>query len=644
MDDGELFPPSPQSGTFLDQYLLQETHIDHQLQLKDFENSLCWQEIIKSDDKLNNIEKLPLEDFEAEMKTFEDNFDSVDGKGLLGSRITDPDGYFRRRELERIKQTTALAREILEEVLEKCSLQIKIGFLLDEIIEDALKAVLRKHSVTSVSPLESSDPSDVLTPQTDGSDREDSLGLFVRFSSQASQEDMFSSQASSLGEQWPEVGERRKSPEPHMQSCGDQREDVTKGRFGQLVPYTPSSGESTDTSDVEQGDSRICDVTSQTEQEEEGGDTFDMVRLPEEHFSLLPTELQDESIQFCVKAKQMNIKVQRLSASDDSFQTVSSGELSSQESVLTKAGDSKENKFSIEIPVDMCLEEINETKTETTSMSDENTEELDLPRRICQRYEFLPNHTEDFVKDSVVQELGFKPVTTFVMKRKKMKSGRSAGLVKRKVTPMKYVLIQNWLIENEDFVVLLEKSKELLINRLPDTRLAAHILVGPVTGIFLVNDLRHVSLADIYSCCSPSLTELWLLSLGSYEVYMQCTGFSYEKASQKGDGGCRVFALRLNDDIESIAKWVIQLARRQRHEEILPHLREGTSRHETMMGIFPSLNPLSAKVILSKVTFLDFLRLSSSELSSQFPWLPESSIRSIQQVVSVRFKSERGRW
>ena len=53
-----------------------------------------------------------------------------------------------------------------------------------------------------------------------------------------------------------------------------------------------------------------------------------------------------------------------------------------------------------------------------------------------------------------------------------------------------------------------------------------------------------------------------------------------------------------------------------------------------------------AKVILSKVTFLDFLRLtsSSSELSSQFPWLPESSIRSIQQVVSVRFKSERGRW
>ena len=230
----------------------------------------------------------------------------------------------------------------------------------------------------------------------------------------------------------------------------------------------------------------------------------------------------------------------------------------------------------------------------------------------------------------------------------KSSSANSKVKPKPKEIPLKYILIQNWLIENEEFVVQLEKSKELIIHDMPDQKMGAHILVGPMTGIFLLSahDLNQRSVRDIYRECSRSLRELWLLCIGSYEVYMQCTGLSYEAAGREDQSGCRVFPLLLNDNIESIAHWVIQLAKKQRYEEIKPHLRDGSTRHEVMLvKMFPCLNSLSAKHILSKMKFLDFLRLHSyEELSGHFPWLSQAAVRSIQHLRSVRLSGSGARW
>ena len=214
--------------------------------------------------------------------------------------------------------------------------------------------------------------------------------------------------------------------------------------------------------------------------------------------------------------------------------------------------------------------------------------ELDVPRRICQRFRFIPDQEEETESDRAWGDMVYKPVTSFVLRKKKKKVVKrsSAGRkVKPKETLPKYILIQKWLFENEEFVIHLEKSKELILQVVPDQEMMAHVLVGPMTGIFMLsaNSLNKVSIRDIYRESSRSLRELWILCLGSYDVYMQCTGISYEAAGRGDQSGCRVFPLLLNDNVESIAHWVIQLSRKQRSEEIHPRLRGGRTRHEVML-------------------------------------------------------------
>ena len=670
LDEGEMFPPPQQPETFLDEYL--KSHQDTQLpQRAEFEKS-PWEEILRAG--VQPGKEWPPVDLRTELRKFEKSFKTVDSRGLLSSRVADPDGYLLRKEQERIKQTETIARSIVEDVLEMFSLHLMVESLLAEIIEEALTTVPENQILESLSSPEEvgvvghvlkvasqTSQEDMFPSQLSQEDmfksqlsqedmfksqlsQEDMFNSQLAqedlFSSQLSQEDMFNSQLSqedmfTSSQISPAEGERFKknsSPVVRMTERGDGGADVVQ-KVGPLVPYTPSPGESSNSSELEE-DGRVSPKSP--------GNPFDAVKcLPEENFTLLPIELQEESIQFCVKARQMNVKVQRLSASNDSFQTVSSGD-PSQESVMTSDGD-RDQKDSIS-PIQILVEECSKAeqmvrRSEETPVQDKKTEVVPPPRRICQRYEFLPDHTEDFVADRVIEDLGYRPVTSFVMKENKTSSSNSA--IKAKKKQLKYILIQNWLIENEEFVVQLEKSKELLLSCVPDEPRMAHILVGPVTGIYLVSptDLSRDSLNQIFSSCSQSLTELWLLSIGSYEVYMQCVAFAYEKAGQKKSSSCKVFALLVNEEIESVAQWVIQLASKQSYEKVVPHLREATSRHETMLRIFPCLNTLSAKIILSKVSFLDFLRLSSSELSSHFPWLSEASLRCIKRVASLRFRS-----
>ena len=649
-----MFPPPQQPETFLDEYL--QSHPDPQLpQRAEFEKS-PWEEILRAG--VQPGKEWPPVDLGSELRKFENNLKTVDRRGLLISRVTDPDGYLLRKEQERIKHTETIARSIVEDVLEMFSLHLMVQSLLAEIIEEALTTVPENQILESLSsPEEAGNKGHVLSVASQPSQEDmfpSQLSQKDMFPSQLSQKDMFSSQlsqevlsssqlsqedmftSSQISQISPAERERSKtsvkdsSPVVPMTERGDGGAGVVQ-EVGPLVPYTPSPGESSNSSELEE-DRRASPKSPEN--------VLDVVkRLPEENFTLLPIELQEESIQFCVKARQMNLKVQRLSASDDSFQTVSSGD-PSQESVVTSGGD-RDQKDSIS-PIEILVEECSKAeqmvrRSEETPVQDKKTEVDPPPRRICQRYEFLPDHTEDFVADRVVEDLGYRPVTSFVMKKNKTTSSAT----KAKPKPLKYILIQNWLIENEEFVVQLEKSKELLLSSVPDEPRMAHILVGPVTGIYLVSstDTSQDNLNQIFSSCSQSLTELWLLSIGSYEVYMQCVAFAYEKAGQQDSSSCKVFALLLNDEIESVAQWVIQLASRQSYEKVAPHLREATSRHETMLRIFPCLNTLSAKIILSKVSFLDFLRLSSSELSSHFPWLSEASLRCIQRVASLRFRS-----
>ena len=86
------------------------------------------------------------------------------------------------------------------------------------------------------------------------------------------------------------------------------------------------------------------------------------------------------------------------------------------------------------------------------------------------------------------------------------------------------------------------------------------------------------------------------------------------------------------------------VSRKQRYEEIRPHLRDGSTTHEVMLvKMFPCLNSLSAKHILSKMKLMDFLRLhSAEELSGHFPWLSQTAVRSIQHVRSARLSSAGG--
>ena len=63
------------------------------------------------------------------------------------------------------------------------------------------------------------------------------------------------------------------------------------------------------------------------------------------------------------------------------------------------------------------------------------------------------------------------------------------------------------------------------------------------------------------------------------------------------------------------------------------------SRHQRMLlNMFPYLNPYSVKLILSRVTLLQFLSLDKSSISTLFPWLPETAAAHIADTTSTTFQ------
>ena len=614
------------------------TKAHYQTPGSDDHNVETSQEEIFSSLSPSNTEVTPLTTVKQELLSQEDRFASQTSN------------------LERCDLQTAIVEPVLDEII-AAALRTAAETLsptpgsdekggnLDNAVETSQKEIFSslspRKTVTAVKqelPLsqedmfasQTSNLSDDETPSN--TDTTDHPGGLSDDKPSVSQQDMFASQTSSVDEE-PAVLSALLTP---ISACGDERKDAGQkrkqpGKILPLVPYSPSSGESSPASDLEESDEKM------TQEREDPGDDL--------------SSFQNDL--FCLNARQMNIKVQRLSASNESFLTVSSGDGCSQGSSVSSV---EEIKSPIQIPVENCQSLEEEERGESSSGLPVSGEEpfqleLDVPRRICQRFKFIPDQDEGHELDRAKEDLAYKPVTSFVLRKKKKKVQKSSAVatkMKPKDTPLKYILIQNWLIENEDFVVQLEKSKELIIHAMPDQQREAHILVGPMTGIFLLNAefLKKVSIRDVYSECSRSLRELWLLCIGSYDVYMQSTGFSYELTGREEQSVCRVFPLLVNDNIESIAHWVIQLSRKQRHEDISPHLRDGSSRHEMMLvKMFPCLNSLSAKIILSQMKLLDFLRLNSAEdLTSHFPWLSQSAVRSIQRVRSVRLSNAPGRW
>ena len=718
-EDGGLFPSSEKTEHFLDKYLqlvIEDISSSSQFPsevLAEVEVSPFWNEILSVggfQQKRKEWPEAPSDNSQPEQMSFDSSPEPVDLGVVLNSspeplerevvldcKMTEPDDNFTEREQgpqERIEQTADIAREIVEEVLKRCELQITVRSLLAEIIAAALKVVAEKvcradqptpggggsgddgtldssqEEIFSLSPdniaraNQTRDPSGELTPvkivkllpasqedmfsslspsniakvvQTRDLSGELTPDKIVK-PLPASQEDMFSSQASSVDEETAVVSSLLTPISAGGDGRADERSEATNtttanqirqlGRIVPLVPYTPSSGESSSASDLEEVADKL------TEERE------DVVRTQPGDDLCYQTDL------FCLNAGQMKNNVQRLSNSNESFLTVSSGELCSQESAISLV---EEIKSPIQIPVENCQGSEEEQREESSGANPASEEEMFelVPRRICQTYKFIPDQEEESEVDRAREDLAYKPVTSFFLRKKKKMveaSSSATKLSKEKPNeiPLKYILIQNWLMEHEEFVVHLEKSKELIIHDMPNQNNAAHILVGPMSGIFLLNShaLNQGSIRDIYRECSQSLRELWLLCIGSYEVYMQCIGVSYQAAGS----GCKVFPLLLNDNIQSIAHWVIQLSRKQIYQEIRPHLRDGSTNHEVMLvKMFPCLNSLSAKHILSKMKFMDFLRLQSAEeLSSHFPWLSQSAVRSIQHVRLVRLSSRVG--
>ena len=661
LDDGELFPPPDKTELFLEKYLQSvsedasskvqedefvpppeqiELFLDKCLQLvtKDpssqseveegFEVSPFWNEILRAGGLQEKRKEWP-------EGLLENSSPEPEDEEVL-NWMMDQEENLTEREEEGTNQTADIAREILEEVLEKCQERSQLQItVVRPVLDGIIAAALRTHHPgsdeddgTLDSSVETSQEeifSSSLSPNNTVAAKRTPI-IVMKQQLPLSQQDMFASQTSSEDEEPAVVsasGDDRTTITITTTTASGDQIRKTPGKMLPLVPYSPSSGES---SSEEEEESVLEDVRTQ----------------PAEDLGDYQNDL------FCLKARMMNIKVERLSGSNESFLTVSSGESGSQASSVSSL---EEIKSPIQIPVENCRSPEKEKKEREESSQAEpvRVEEplkVDVPRRICQRFKFLPDQEEGFEEARAREDLAYKPVTSFVLRKrkKKMKKRSSAsGKVKPKDIPQKYILIQNWLIENEDFVVQLEKSKELIIHGMPDQTTVAHILVGPMTGIFLLSadNLAKVSIRDTYRECSRSLRELWLLCIGSYDVYMRSTGLSYELSRREEQSACRVFPLLLNDNIESIASWVIQLSRRQRREEIRPHLQDGSTRHEVMLvRMFPCLNSLSAKLILSKMKLLAFLKLSSvEELSGHFPWLSQSAVKMILYVRSVRLTS-----
>lgn len=205
--------------------------------------------------------------------------------------------------------------------------------------------------------------------------------------------------------------------------------------------------------------------------------------------------------------------------------------------------------------------------------------------------------------------------------------------------PGPVVLVQDWLLEEELLVTGLEQQAGLEVCELPRLPHLPDLLLGPRTGVVLHLPGRPEPVpppASFYATNCRSLCQLWFVAVGplggeAAAWYSACCQV-HHWTQRVTTGNCQAVALLL----PSSSPLPALLAR-------LPHysanLKPDMTRHELfLVNLLPSLNPYSARLILSSCSLLQFLALPAPAMQDLFPWLPHSEVDRIVSVTHRHFQ------
>ena len=114
LDDGELFPPAEES--FLEKYLEMTREDsgseDQKTTQEERSVSLIWDQVWLDSgrhEKRKEWQQAALVNFQSELRVYSDDVKPMDGRMILHSRITDPDGHFTSELEKHIKETNEAA-------------------------------------------------------------------------------------------------------------------------------------------------------------------------------------------------------------------------------------------------------------------------------------------------------------------------------------------------------------------------------------------------------------------------------------------------------------------------------------------------------------------------------------------------------
>jgi len=185
----------------------------------------------------------------------------------------------------------------------------------------------------------------------------------------------------------------------------------------------------------------------------------------------------------------------------------------------------------------------------------------------------------------------------------------------------------------------LEHHHDLLVHDLPPSDELPHLLTSPISGVFIFWPgvvMPSLSAVSCYAANCASFRQLWLVSVDSQDIYLECCQIAHWTV--RTGAACKLLAATVKNR-QQLAELIADIVHTQPRFGLTTHLRENISRHERLLvNMFPCLNPFSARAILSRTSLVHFLSLDQSNISSQFPWLPETAAANIADVTATSFQ------
>ena len=207
--------------------------------------------------------------------------------------------------------------------------------------------------------------------------------------------------------------------------------------------------------------------------------------------------------------------------------------------------------------------------------------------------------------------------------------------------PAGCIVVLDWLCSDDSFLIQLESEEKLNVFCRFSEQLGVSspdVMLSPRSGVFVFGlaapQFRHPSVEDSYSGSEAGLSHLWLVTVSSHQLHLQCCQLAYWAARTKRP--CQVTAL-LCAAPRLLPRLLGELARSQTElQDCLTELQTG---HETLLlRLFPcTVNSFSAQYILHRVGLLSFLSLSRDSLLDLLPWLSAVAVDSLSQVTDRYF-------